>query len=100
MSLKIQASSHFVAESHIESADAIPVWKIYRPHASHQAELMHHFWEAGRHLNSITFLPDNNHLLEENNNCRYVAMVSHSLQCQLVFRMRKILIVDVDLGIK
>jgi len=28
---------------------------------------------------SINFLPDNNHLLEENNNCKDVAMVSDAV---------------------
>lgn len=99
MSLKIQASSHFVAESHIESADAILDRKFTDHMQATKRSSSIISWRLKR-LGFNNFPSRQQPSSGGNNNCKYVAMVSSALQCQLVFKMRKILIVDVDLGIK
>ena len=60
-----------MAESCIKNADAN--WK------GNPADPMQATLGAEDNLDSITFPPDNNQLLEENNNCKDVAMVSDAV---------------------
>jgi hypothetical protein len=75
-----------VAESHIEFADAMLHWELCRPHASHQAEGS---FLGSRYLDSINFPPDNNNHLEENNNCKDVAMVSDAVPLSIDVQSKK-----------
>jgi hypothetical protein len=98
VSLKFQASLQaYSSASHIENPDASSKGKYTDAMQATDAESQ--FWEAVI-LRPINFLPDNNYRLEETNNCKDVAMVSDARPLSIDIYNEKILIIDVDLGIK
>jgi hypothetical protein len=90
-------SSCYSSASHIEHADAS--WKGESADAMQATDAEGQFWEA-EIFGAINFLPDNNYFLEENNSCKDAAMVRDTRPMPMDVRNEKILMVDVDVGIK